>query len=295
VAAFGRDFESARQVWSKQQGYPGDNRYRDFYRDIGFDLDFDYVKNYCPAPGLRGFTGIKYHRITGGAGDKQVYDRAAALRAADEHAGHFLHGRMDQIGKLGAVLDRPPLILSPYDAELFGHWWYEGPEFLNYFMRKACYDQQVFTLITPDEYLRRYPTLQVATPAGSSWGEEGYWRVWLNETNQWIYPHLRIAQPRMTELAGRFPKPTPLQERALQQAGRELLLAQSSDWPFILRTGTSPDYATKRIKDHLHRFLTLYDQLTRKKIDEAWLCQIEQMDNLFPKLNYRLWAAGETK
>jgi 1,4-alpha-glucan branching enzyme len=290
VAAFGRDFESARQVWSKEQGYPGDDRYRDFYRDIGFDLDFDYVKNYCPAPGLRGFTGIKYHRITSGTGDKQVYDRAAALRAADEHAAHFLQARMDQISKLGLILDRPPLILSPYDAELFGHWWYEGPDFLNYFMRKACYDQQVFTFITPGEYLRRYPTLQVATPAASSWGEEGYWRVWLNESNQWIYPHLRIAQPRMTELANRFTKPTPLQERALQQAARELLLAQSSDWPFILRTGTSPDYASKRVKDHLHRFLTLYQQLTAKKIDEPWLRQIEQMDTIFPKLNYRLWA-----
>jgi 1,4-alpha-glucan branching enzyme len=150
-------------------------------------------------------------------------------------------------------------------------------------------------LTTPDEYLRRYPTLQVATPAASSWGEEGYWRVWLNESNEWIYPHLRIAQPRMAELASRFAKPTPLQERALQQAARELLLAQSSDWPFILRTGTSPDYASRRVKDHLHRFLTLYQQLNAKKIDEPWLRQIEQMDNIFPNLNYRLWAVDDGK
>lgn len=289
VAAFGRDFESARQVWSKQQGYPGDARYRDFYRDIGFDLDFDYVKNYCPAPGVRGFTGIKYHRITGG-GEKEIYDRAAAMRAADEHAAHFLQARVDQIGKLGMILDRPPLVLSPYDAELFGHWWYEGPEFLNYFMRKAYYDQQAFTLITPDQYLMRYNTLQVAMPAASSWGEEGYWRVWLNESNEWIYPHLRVAQGRMTELANRFPKPTAVQQRALQQAGRELLLAQASDWPFILRTGTSPDYASRRVKEHLRRFLALYEQLKTKKISHSLLRQIEEMDNIFPKLDYRLWA-----
>jgi 1,4-alpha-glucan branching enzyme len=290
VAAFGRDFESARQVWSKEQGYPGDVHYRDFYRDIGFDLDFDYVKNYCPAPELRGFTGIKYHRITGGAGEKEAYDRAAAVRTADGHANHFLQARVEQINKLGLILDRPPLVLSPYDAELFGHWWYEGPEFLNYFMRKAYYDQKTFTLTTPTEYLWRHPTLQVATPAASSWGEEGYWRAWLNESNEWIYPHLRIAQPRMAELANRFPQPTPLQERALQQAGRELLLAQSSDWPFILRTGTSPDYAARRVKDHLHRFLTLYQELTGGNIGEEWLGRVEQTDNLFPKLNYRLWA-----
>jgi len=289
VAAFGRDFESALQVWSKQHGYPGDSRYRDFYRDIGFDLDFDYVKPYLPAPEHRGFTGIKYHRITGGAVHKQIYDRPAAVRAADEHAGRFLQSRIDQFGALGAILDRPPLVVSPYDAELFGHWWYEGPEFLDYFMRKACYDQQAFTLITPSEYLRRYPTLQIALPAASSWGEEGYWRVWLNESNKGIYPHLRIAQARMSELAGRFSCLTGVPRRALQQAARELLLAQSSDWPFILRTGTSPDYAARRVKEHLLRFLSLHRQLTSNQIDQAWLSQIEQMDNLFPDINPAYW------
>ncbi|MGA2173813.1 MAG: 1,4-alpha-glucan branching protein domain-containing protein [Verrucomicrobiota bacterium] len=290
VAAFGRDFDSARQVWSTQQGYPGDPRYRDFYRDIGFDLDFDYVKPFLPAPDARGFTGIKYHRITGDTFDKQIYDRDAAVRAADEHAGHFLRARVEQIAKLGAILDRPPLVLSPYDAELFGHWWYEGPEFLNFFIRKAYYDQQAFTFITPGEYLRRYPTQQVAMPAASSWGEEGFWRVWLNETNEWIYPHLRIAQSRMTALAERFSGVKGVQERALKQAARELLLAQSSDWPFILRSGTSPDYAARRVKEHLSRFLSLYEQLSAKKIDAPWLSQIEQMDNIFPNVNYRYWA-----
>jgi 1,4-alpha-glucan branching enzyme len=290
VAAFGRDIESARQVWSAQQGYPGDSRYRDFYRDIGFDLDFDYVKPFFSAPDARGFTGIKYHRITGNMGEKQIYNRDAALRAADEHAGHFLKARVEQLSKLGTILDRPPLVLSPYDAELFGHWWYEGPEFLNYFVRKACYDQKTFTLISPGEYLRRYPTQQVAMPAPSSWGEEGFWRVWLNETNEWIYPHLRIAQTRMSALAEQFSGVTGVEERALKQAARELLLAQASDWPFILRTGTSPDYATRRVKEHLSRFLNLYEQLNSKKIDEPWLSQVEQMDNLFPNLNCRYWA-----
>ena len=96
-------------------------------------------------------------------------------------------------------MDRPPLVLSPYDAELFGHWWYEGPEFIDYVVRKAYYDQKVFTLLTPTDYLRRHPTHQVGRPSPSSWGEEGYWKVWLNETNEWILPHLHVAQQRMTE------------------------------------------------------------------------------------------------
>ena len=290
VAAFGRDPDCSRQVWSRHAGYPGDPRYRDFYRDIGFDLDLDYVKPYLPALARRGFTGLKYHRITGKGPDKQVYDRQTAVRAADEHAGHFFAARMAQFRRLSEILDRPPMVVAPYDAELFGHWWYEGPEFLDYFVRKACCDQKLFELITPQEYLRRQPTNQMATPAASSWGEGGYWRVWLDETNAWIYPHLNVAQDRMTELARRFPQPDALQERMLKQAGRELLLAQASDWPFILRAGTSPDYARKRVKDHVLRFTRIYEQLTAGQLDEEWLKQVEWRDNLFPDIDYRYWA-----
>ena len=142
----------------------------------------------------------------------------------------------------------------------------------------------------PSEYLQRHPTNQIATPSASSWGEEGYWRVWLNETNEWIYPHLHVAQERMTELAQKFPEGRPrLQARALKQAARELLLAQSSDWPFILRTGTSPDYARQRVKDHLLRFIALHDQLTATSVDEKWLAEVESRDNLFPDVDWNYW------
>jgi 1,4-alpha-glucan branching enzyme len=290
IAAFGRDLDSARQVWSKHEGYPGDVNYRDFYRDIGFDLDFDYVRPHLPDEHQRGFTGIKYNRITGETPEKQVYHRDIALRMADEHAGHFLNARMGQIRHLASIMDRPPILVSPYDAELFGHWWYEGPEFLNYFVRKAVYDQQVFRLVTPHEYLGAHPTQQVAQPSASSWGSEGYWNVWLNETNEWIQPHLHVAQERMTKLVRQFPNASGLKLRALKQAGRELLLAQASDWPFILRTGTSPDYARKRVKDHLLRFIGLHEQLTTTKIDERWLAHVESLDNIFPEIDYHYWS-----
>jgi 1,4-alpha-glucan branching enzyme len=288
IAVFGRDLDSARQVWSRDEGYPGDGRYRDFYRDIGFDLDLDYLKPHLPAPPHRSFTGMKYYAITGSAPTKQVYHRRRALDIAAEHAQHFLDARIEQVTKLGEIMDRPPLLVSPYDAELFGHWWYEGPEFLDFLFRKAIYDQDAVVLTTPSEFLRQYPSQQVATPSPSSWGEEGYWRVWLNENNEWIYRHLQIAQERMTELAQR--PAHGMAERALKQAARELLLAQASDWPFILRTGTSPDYARKRINNHLLRFLKLYEQITSRQFDEAWLADLEWRDNVFPAVNYQYWA-----
>ena len=157
-------------------------------------------------------------------------------------------------------------------------------------MRKAYYDQQDFTLVTPSDYLKENATLQIERPSPSSWGEEGYWKLWLNETNDWILPHLTIAQERMTALARAHPEAVGLTLRALNQAARELLLAQSSDWPFILRTGTSPDYARKRVTDHLLRFIALHEMLTLTRVDEQWLARIEWQDNLFPEVNYRYWA-----
>ncbi len=290
IAVFGRDPDSAQQIWSREKGFPGDPRYRDFYRDIGFDLDFDYVQPYLPAPGRRGFTGLKYYRITNRAGPKEFYNRPTALAAAAEHAKKFFRTRTAQVRKLTETQNLPPILVCPYDAELFGHWWYEGPEFLDFLVRSAATRSQGLSLTTPEDYLCLYPELQVARPASSSWGEGGYGEVWLNEENQWILPHLTVAQERMTELVCRFTRPNSLQQRALNQAARELLLAQASDWPFILRSGTSPDYARARVKDHLLRFTRLYEQLSHGLVNEERLKVIESQDNIFPEVYYRYWS-----
>lgn len=290
VAAFGRDAESSMQVWSAEQGYPGDCEYRDFYRDVGFDLDFEYIKPYIHPDGIRCFTGVKYYKITGRTAHKQPYNRHRALEKAASHAGNFMFNREKQIEHLHGVMRREPLIISPYDAELYGHWWFEGPEFLDYFMRKVAYDQQVFKLITPSEYLRMFPTQQIVTPSASSWGNKGYWEVWLEGSNAWIYPHLHVAAGRMTELVRHFQRNDPLCQRALRQAARELLLAQASDWAFIMKTGTTVPYAVKRTKDHILRFTRLYEQIKSGRIDEPWLANVEWRDNIFPDLNCQYYA-----
>jgi 1,4-alpha-glucan branching enzyme len=289
LAAFGRDRESARQVWSREKGYPGDVRYRDFYRDSGFDLHLDYVKDYLPSPDVRGFTGLKYHAVGAPSGPKQIYERAAANAAVQEHAHDFLQARASQIQELSSVMDRPPVIVCAYDAELFGHWWFEGPEFLDQVMRQASASDHRFKLATLEESLRACPNLQVATPAASTWGEEGYSNVWLNEKTGWIFPHLARAQARMTELCEKFRAPELLIARALKQAARELLLAQASDWPFMITAGTTAQYAENRITEHLLRFQRLDEQLCAGQVDEQWLHGVELQDNLFPNISPEYW------
>ncbi len=289
VAAFGRDTETSKQVWSSQEGYPGDFDYREYYRDIGWDLDYNYVKPYIHPNGLRINTGIKYYKITGKTDDKQPYDPQAGHYKAAEHAGNFMFNREKQVEFLSEMFDRKPLIISPYDAELFGHWWYEGPNFLNYLCRKIANDQDTIKLITPSEYLAEYPVNQMTVPGSSSWGLKGYHEVWLEGSNDWIYQHLHKAGERMTELSSMFPNASGDLLRALNQAARELLLAQSSDWAFIMKTGTMVDYAIKKTKLHLHRFTELYEDIKWNKINPEWLGELEYRDNIFPDIDYRYY------
>lgn len=291
VAAFGRDMESSRQVWSSKDGYPGDFSYRDFYRDVGFDLDYDYIRPYLHGDGKRTNVGIKYYRITGKTDHKEPYSPERALDKAAEHAGNFMFNRERQIEHLASIMDRKPIVVAPYDAELFGHWWFEGPDWINFLFRKIAFDQKTISLITPMEYLEMHPVNQVSTPSLSSWGYKGYNEYWLNDSNDWIYRHLHKAAERMVELAQKFSDTNgnALKNRALNQAARELLLAQSSDWAFIMKTGTMVEYAAKRTKEHLFRFTRLYDDIRANNIDATRLSDIEGKDNIFPDIDYHVY------
>ncbi|MBM3255402.1 MAG: DUF1957 domain-containing protein, partial [Candidatus Omnitrophica bacterium] len=153
VACFGRDLESSKQVWSSIEGYPGDYVYREFYRDIGFDLDFEYIRPYIHPDGVRINTGIKYYRITGNDNNKEPYNPHWAREKAAAHAGNFMFNREKQVEYLYELMQKKPLIVSPYDAELYGHWWYEGPMWLDFLLRKVYFDQKTIRMITPSEYL----------------------------------------------------------------------------------------------------------------------------------------------
>jgi 1,4-alpha-glucan branching enzyme len=293
-AAFGRDPESSMQVWSAEHGYPGDPDYREFYRDVGWDLEFDYVKDFIQPTGQRKNVGIKYYRITGKTAHKEPYDPHRARERAAVHAGNFMFNRERQIEHLASRMGGVrPIVVSPYDAELYGHWWHEGPQFIDFLIRKVAFDQRIFRLATPGEYVRENPEQQLSTPPLCSWGAGGYAGVWLDGSNDWIYRHLHKATERMISLARDNPEPDPLRRRALNQAARELLLAQSSDWAFIMKTGTMVEYAIRRTKEHLLRFTRLHDQMRGGGIDESFLAQSETRDNIFPEIDYRVYRPAQ--
>lgn len=291
ISVFGRDLSSSHAVWSADQGYPGDYSYRDFYRDIGYDLPLDYIRPYIHDEINRISTGFKYYAITGKTNDKVPYNIEEARKKAEEHAENFIYNRLKQVSKLTSLMDRPPIIVSPYDAELFGHWWFEGPIWFEFVLRKIGEFADDLALITPSEYLGLYPDNQKALPCFSSWGNKGYSEVWLNGSNDWIYRHIHKSIDRMVELVQRFPDEKGLKRRALNQAAREVLLSQASDWPFIMKTGTTVPYAVKRVKEHIFNFTRIYEDLCKNSINTEWLTTIEKRNNIFPDIDYSVYKS----
>lgn len=295
LMAFGRDPDCSKQVWSADEGYPGDPWYREFYRDIGYELPLDYLGKALPGS-TRVPLGIKYHRITDRQSNhKEIYRPDAGRQKAWEHAGNFVFWRNKEAEFWNEIYGRRPVMVAPYDAELFGHWWYEGPLWLEYLLRRMANEKQQVKTITLSQYPEYYPVNQVASPSVSSWGYKGYHEVWLEESNHWIYRHLHHCQETMVDLASQLEHAAGLAKRALNQAARELLLAQASDWPFIMKTGTVPEYARNRFVTHTGRFQRLADELKEGSVDPVFLKYLEQVDSIFPDIDFRDFLAGSEK
>lgn len=295
IAVFARDVDTSQQVWSAEVGYPGDPFYREFYRDVGWDLPIDYLKPHLHEDGKRRHLGLKYFRITGRdvpLDRKSPYNPSVARDRAADHASDFIHRLIEQARHLQATLDgRAPLVTSPYDAELYGHWWFEGPMFIDFLFRKLHWDQNDIKAIAPGDFLDANIPIQVQTPSASSWGESGYYKVWLNEGNSWMYPYQHDAERKMTGLANRFIRASDIEKRALDQLARELLLAQSSDWAFQIYQGTTVQYSSNRFKSHIQRFHLIAEMLESGDFNEALLTEIERRDNIFAEVDYRIYGS----
>ncbi len=295
--AFGRDPTSSRQVWAAEVGYPGDPEYRELYRDVGFDAPYEVIRPYLHGDGVRRNLGIKYHRITGKVElhEKEPWDPEAARERARVHAGNFLWNRGEQAKGLVDQLGEPPCILSPYDMELFGHWWYEGPWFLEHVFRQQAdpHQRAPVRLVTPSDVLREAGSRPRVTPGLSTWGEEGFLKVWLNEDNAWLLRHQHELERRLIERVNDWPEPDHRRADLLDQMTRELLLLQSSDWAFIISKQTQVHYAEQRARNHISRFLAMEQALTEPDTldPELWDAATAE-DSLFPGLSHRVMTGG---
>lgn len=243
IAAFPRDAELSRAVWSAHDGYPGAPWYLDYHRDIGWERTPDELGPLARPGGARGPVGIKYHRVTGPTDEKAIYEPSRAAQLAREHAADFVRRACTRAARAAAALDRAPLLVVAFDAELFGHWWHEGPLWLKHMLRDLAGTPYI-SAITPSDYLGHTHSLQCAMPAESSWGEGGGHSTWWNPTtsSMWAWLHHAAMRFDLAEQQGR----NHLSAARFSEATRHLLQAQASDWMFMLSRCTTPAYARMR-------------------------------------------------
>ena len=279
-----RDFYAAKEI----EKISADELFLDNDRDIGYELSPELVSPFLGMEGERHKTGYKYWNRSGGK--NAVYDPAAAAEKAAGYALSFLNKTISRLEEASGCMAETPLCLYAGNADNFGRFWHEGAHFIETLFRLAA-ARNDFQFVCPAEYIfkQKLSSFQVVAPEFSSWGKNGYAETWLDTSNDWIYRHLFRAMERMTELAELFPDDTGLKERALNQAARELLLTQSSDWPALLSRQDSTEYARTKAENALRNFTTIYEALGSNHISVEWLTKLERRHNLFPNINYRVF------
>ena len=250
IACFARDRQCTRLVWSRRDGYPGHPSYREFHRDLGCDpAAADIV---APMPAGQP-VGLKYFRITG-RDDKRPYLPQPAQDQVDRDADDFVA----QLHRRAANISRGGVIVAAYDAELFGHWWLEGPAFLEGVLRRIAASERL-QLCTLENYLNDCVTLPAAQPAASSWGAGGFGRPWLGPRTAHLWRGIhRCHRAVSAALQSSNPLSGPRGD-ALDQAIRELLLLEASDWLFMIDGGDMAEYGRHRLQDHARRVDELLD------------------------------------
>lgn len=278
VVCMARDPQTTVKVWSGDAGYPGDEYYLEFHKQL--------------YPGR-----LRYWRISkekADLGKKQPYDPYMAFERIQMHAQDFIHTVKGALAHYKGVADRTGTLVAMYDTELFGHWWWEGPEFL-YEVYHAMANDPELEMVSGGDLIDRDPARHVITLPEGSWGEGGYHYVWINDGNLWTWEKLYPVERRMRKMAREYAD-GPARELVIQ-AAREMLLAEASDWQFLISTFSARDYAEIRFQDHIDRFNRLADLADRvhgggtlSDEEEEFFKDCLQKDAPFQDLDLSYWA-----
>jgi 1,4-alpha-glucan branching enzyme len=286
--------------------------YQENFTDAGFELSIKALRPFLGPDGNRCSTGYRYHAAPAavaaaagaggaagagrssppGSGKKRaLYNPGKAREKAAGQARLFLDKRLSLLEEAGQHMEESPISLCVFDADVFGKNWYEGKNFLEGLFRQAASDQRL-DVTMPHEYICRQDQtqFQIMVPEFSSWGNDGYAETWLDASNDWMYRHVFRSIQRMIEMTGRFPNDSGIKERALNQAAREILLSQGSDWPKMLFLGKQPEYAREKIEETLRNFTTIFESLGSNYISTEWLTDLERRHSAFPFINYRVFG-----
>ena len=287
---FGRDKMACMEVYDSAHGFFTNPDYLDVNRDIGFELDEDILSSLFNTKLGRRMTGFRYwaNRKTASESAYYQFNKAHAQVCAD--ARTFLDRRMEMLDKASDLLEGESVsTVCAFPASVFGDTWYEGISWLENLFRIAADENQTCFALFSQVMRQKTPDKRIS-PYYSSWLESGYNEEVLNNSNDWMYPFIRKATTRMIDLAERFPDDSGLKERSLNMASRELLLAQSMDWFFMMNEGEQSEYARQRFEESVRAFTVVYESLGSNFISTEWLTNTEKRHTLFAEINYRVFS-----
>jgi 1,4-alpha-glucan branching enzyme len=294
VYAMARHPRVSEQVWSSVIGYPGEAAYLEFHRK-------------------HGDRGLRYWKVTDHSGNmdaKQPYAPQDAARKAKEHAAHFCTVVREVLLEYHDRTGRRGTVTAPFDAELFGHWWHEGPLFLKEVLlalsRQGTGVGEArigetglggIDLRTARQTLDRVEVDKVVRLPEGSWGENGNHGVWLNDKTRWMWEVEYRAEIGLAKHLRDLPWRKNADVAAmLKRAGRELLLLQASDWPFLVHGGAATDYAFQRFGGHATRFeraLGLATHLSAggamSDLHRAQIAEMDLHDVVFDAVDLAWW------
>lgn len=285
----GREQKSSMEVWSRRTGYPGHPEYREFFKDISKDRPREYLGEYFFAGNEPIDSGFKYNRITGSE-KKELYRPWNAMHLAEDHARLFVINREATISELLLKMEgNKAAMLCPYDAELFGHWWFEGPLFLESMLMRAA-ASNIIEFAGADTVMQESADKQTHEPAFSSWGEGGFGSVWINNETDKYYPQsfrMRAMIDRLKSICGKM-KAASITTRYIKQLERELMLFQSSDWAFMIHNHSADSYARRRLDNHYDNANALFAEICKIILKNSYklpknsiLPKLENVDNIF--------------
>ncbi|MDR2865004.1 MAG: DUF1957 domain-containing protein [Spirochaetaceae bacterium] len=288
-----KDFYAYQDVMNKESGFAHNKLFRSYFDDAGFDLPLHNVINFLSVEGIRLETGYKYY--TQGE-SKEIYNIEQARDAAKKAAGTFLSNRIKSLSEAQNIMHKKAISLSVFPFKYFGRFWYEGWTFIEEVIRQGISYPEI-EFITPSAYLYQEKTsdFQLIAPEYSSSGYNGYAEAYFDSSNNWIYRHLLRAIVRMIELSERFDEESGIRERILNQAAREILLATDAELVKLCANSEQniPNewccYARDTLKRHIRNFTTLYEALGNSRLSVLFLTDLEQKNNVFPEINYRLF------
>ena len=284
VAIFTRDPKTSLQVWSGEHGYPGDGLYLDFHK-----------KHFM--------SGLRYWRVTGAKIDlaeKKEYNPEITDKQIELHAYHFTSLIYETLSKYHNDKGKEGIVVAPFDTELFGHWWFEGPRFLKQVIKNILNSNSIKLTNAKEAYEEIRPSLVISIPEGS-WGEGGHHYIWLNKNTEWTWKHIYYDELRFIDSVRRYINlNNPQLHGILKQAARELLLIQASDWQFLISTISAKEYAETRLTLHheqLNKLLDLADKFSAfgSLENEEWeyINEVNKKDCLFSTIDLNWWKEIE--